>query len=183
MIRKFIQEITTASTGSPGYKSADASGKYLGRFGELGRTSLTAQRFIPSRKQTASYPPPLSSSSRHTISPYLINFIPKRIFLFYSWDTSAHQNGPRPASPTPESQSSISPLYYVSPPRIYLTHSAPIQADKALSGASGGFNLFGGRTEKYENAADLYSQAANAFRVQKMSMSYSSIKISSRSIN
>lgn len=45
----------------------------------------------------------------------------------------------------------------------------PTQADKALSGASGGFSLFGGRTEKYENAADLYTQAANAFRVQKLS--------------
>ncbi|KAJ5627062.1 vesicular-fusion protein sec17 [Penicillium herquei] len=42
------------------------------------------------------------------------------------------------------------------------------KADKALSGASGGFSWFGGRTEKYENAADLYTQAANAFRVQKL---------------
>jgi alpha-soluble NSF attachment protein len=41
------------------------------------------------------------------------------------------------------------------------------KADKAAQGASGGFSLFGGRTEKYENAADLYTQAANAFRVQK----------------
>ncbi|KAJ5380567.1 Tetratricopeptide-like helical [Penicillium cataractarum] len=42
------------------------------------------------------------------------------------------------------------------------------KADKALSSASGGFSWFGGRSEKYENAADLYTQAANAFRVQKM---------------
>ncbi|KAG5289258.1 vesicular-fusion protein sec17 [Histoplasma ohiense] len=48
-------------------------------------------------------------------------------------------------------------------PRILLQ-----KADKALQSASGGFSLFGGRTEKYENAADLYSQAANAFRAQKM---------------
>ncbi|MCJ1350083.1 MAG: vesicular-fusion protein S17 [Icmadophila ericetorum] len=41
------------------------------------------------------------------------------------------------------------------------------KADKALAGAGGGFSLFGGRAEKYENAADLYTQAANAFRVQK----------------
>lgn len=47
--------------------------------------------------------------------------------------------------------------------------SASLQADKALSSAGGGFSFFGGRTEKYENAADLYSQAANAFRVQKLS--------------
>lgn len=43
------------------------------------------------------------------------------------------------------------------------------KADKAAAGASGGFSFFGGRTEKWENAADLYSQAANAFRVQKLS--------------
>ncbi|KAH8705637.1 vesicular-fusion protein sec17 [Talaromyces proteolyticus] len=42
------------------------------------------------------------------------------------------------------------------------------KADKTLQGASGGFSFFGGRTEKYENAADLYIQAANAFRVQKL---------------
>ncbi|MCJ1397802.1 vesicular-fusion protein S17 [Xylographa trunciseda] len=41
------------------------------------------------------------------------------------------------------------------------------KADKALAGAGGGFSLFGGRTEKFENAADLYTQAANAFRMQK----------------
>ena len=42
-----------------------------------------------------------------------------------------------------------------------------LQADKAAAGASGGFSLFGGKTEKWENAADLYTQAANAFRMQK----------------
>ncbi|KAL1992798.1 hypothetical protein VTN49DRAFT_3554 [Thermomyces lanuginosus] len=42
------------------------------------------------------------------------------------------------------------------------------KADKALQSAQGGFSFFGGRTEKYENAADLYIQAANAFRVQKL---------------
>ncbi|KKK23952.1 hypothetical protein P175DRAFT_0503061 [Aspergillus ochraceoroseus IBT 24754] len=47
-------------------------------------------------------------------------------------------------------------------PRVLLQ-----RADKALQGASGGFSFFGGRTEKYENAADLYTQAANAFRIQK----------------
>ncbi|KAL2008680.1 hypothetical protein VTN00DRAFT_6874 [Thermoascus crustaceus] len=48
-------------------------------------------------------------------------------------------------------------------PRVLLQ-----KADKALQSASGGFSFFGGRTEKYENAADLYTQAANAFRVQKL---------------
>lgn len=48
-------------------------------------------------------------------------------------------------------------------PRVLLQ-----KADKALQSASGGFSLFGGRTEKYENAADLYIQAANAFKVQKL---------------
>ncbi|KAL8736425.1 MAG: hypothetical protein Q9166_000217 [cf. Caloplaca sp. 2 TL-2023] len=41
------------------------------------------------------------------------------------------------------------------------------KADKAAQGAGGGFSFFGGRTEKWENAADLYTQAANAFRMQK----------------
>lgn len=42
-----------------------------------------------------------------------------------------------------------------------------IQADKAAASAGGGFSFFGGRTEKYENAVELYTQAANAFRMQK----------------
>ncbi|KAL9004834.1 MAG: hypothetical protein Q9188_002352 [Gyalolechia gomerana] len=41
------------------------------------------------------------------------------------------------------------------------------KADKAAQGAGGGFSFFGGRTEKFETAADLYTQAANAFRMQK----------------
>lgn len=45
------------------------------------------------------------------------------------------------------------------------------KADKTAQGATGGLSLFGGRQEKWENAADLYSQAANAFRVQKQSQS------------
>lgn len=43
------------------------------------------------------------------------------------------------------------------------------KADKAAQGAGGGFSFFGGRAEKWENAADLYTQAGNAFRVQKQS--------------
>ncbi|KAL8657922.1 MAG: hypothetical protein Q9226_001447 [Calogaya cf. arnoldii] len=41
------------------------------------------------------------------------------------------------------------------------------KADKAAQGAGGGFSFFGGRTEKWEGAADLYTEAANAFRMQK----------------
>ncbi|KAI9848983.1 MAG: vesicular-fusion protein S17 [Sclerophora amabilis] len=41
------------------------------------------------------------------------------------------------------------------------------KADKAAQGAGGGLSFFGGRQDKYENAADLYTQAANAFRLQK----------------
>ncbi|KAK9776510.1 putative Vesicular-fusion protein sec17 [Seiridium cardinale] len=44
----------------------------------------------------------------------------------------------------------------------------PPSSNKALSSASGGFSFFGGREEKYMGAADLYIEAANAFRVQKM---------------
>jgi alpha-soluble NSF attachment protein len=42
------------------------------------------------------------------------------------------------------------------------------KADKMYASASGGFSLFGGRETKYMDAADLYIQAANAFRMQKM---------------
>ncbi|CAG8957912.1 hypothetical protein HYFRA_00000253 [Hymenoscyphus fraxineus] len=41
------------------------------------------------------------------------------------------------------------------------------KAEKAVAGASGGFSLFGGKQEKWENAAEFYNQAANAFRMQK----------------
>ena len=52
-------------------------------------------------------------------------------------------------------------------PRVHaLTQLLP-KADKAASGAGGAFSFFGNRTEKYENAADLYQRAANAFRMQK----------------
>lgn len=42
------------------------------------------------------------------------------------------------------------------------------KADKTLAGATGGFSFFGGKEQKYMDAADLYSQAANAFRMQQM---------------
>lgn len=36
-----------------------------------------------------------------------------------------------------------------------------------LQSASGGFKFFGGREDKYLEAADLYKSAANAFKMQK----------------
>ncbi|KAF2659454.1 alpha-soluble NSF attachment protein [Lophiostoma macrostomum CBS 122681] len=41
------------------------------------------------------------------------------------------------------------------------------QAEKTLQGAGSGFSFFGGRTEKYEQAAEQFIAAANAFRMQK----------------
>lgn len=41
------------------------------------------------------------------------------------------------------------------------------QADKAASSAGAGFGWFGSKTDKYENAASLYTQAANGYRIQK----------------
>ncbi|PSS00523.1 alpha-soluble NSF attachment protein [Coniella lustricola] len=41
------------------------------------------------------------------------------------------------------------------------------QADTLASKASGGFKLFGGREDKWQDAVDTYLQAANAFRMQK----------------
>lgn len=46
-----------------------------------------------------------------------------------------------------------------------------LQAQKALQGAGGGFSFFGGREEKYQNAADMFIEAANAFKMQGLSMS------------
>lgn len=43
------------------------------------------------------------------------------------------------------------------------------QAEKTLAGAGGGFGFFGSREQKYMDAADLFTQAANAFRLQKSS--------------
>lgn len=42
------------------------------------------------------------------------------------------------------------------------------KAEKALSSAGGGFSFFGGREEKYQNACDLFVEAANALRMAKM---------------
>ena len=42
-----------------------------------------------------------------------------------------------------------------------------MQAEKTAQSAGSGFSLFGGKTEKYESAVELYTQAANAFRLQK----------------
>lgn len=47
-------------------------------------------------------------------------------------------------------------------PRIPLAN-----AEKAVKAASGGFSLFGGKTEKWESAAGYYTEAANAFRLKK----------------
>ncbi|ODA81662.1 hypothetical protein RJ55_00164 [Drechmeria coniospora] len=44
------------------------------------------------------------------------------------------------------------------------------KAEQALRGAGGGFSFFGGREEKYQNAADLFTQAANAFKMQKQNV-------------
>ncbi|OAQ96493.1 hypothetical protein LLEC1_01388 [Akanthomyces lecanii] len=47
---------------------------------------------------------------------------------------------------------------------------ARVQAEKTLQGASSGFSFFGGREDKYQNAADLFVQAANAFKMQKQDL-------------
>jgi len=44
------------------------------------------------------------------------------------------------------------------------------KADKAFNSIGSGFSFFGGKSEKYENAVDLYIQAANAFRMTKQGM-------------
>ncbi|KAF4582050.1 vesicular-fusion protein sec17 [Ophiocordyceps camponoti-floridani] len=44
------------------------------------------------------------------------------------------------------------------------------KAQKALQGAGSGLSFFGGREDKYQNAADLFIQAANAFKMQKQNV-------------
>lgn len=41
------------------------------------------------------------------------------------------------------------------------------QADKAYSSAGSGFSFFGSKTEKFENAAELYIKAGGAYRLQQ----------------
>ena len=43
-----------------------------------------------------------------------------------------------------------------------------IQADKKASKSKGGFFSFGSSSTKYEEAAETYIEAANAFRLQKL---------------
>lgn len=43
------------------------------------------------------------------------------------------------------------------------------QAQKQLQSAGGGFSFFGGREDKYQEAADLFIQAGNAFKMQQQS--------------
>lgn len=40
------------------------------------------------------------------------------------------------------------------------------KAEKTIQSASGGFGFFSNKEQKYQDAADLYVQAANAFRMQ-----------------
>ncbi|KJZ80405.1 Putative vesicular-fusion protein sec17-like protein [Hirsutella minnesotensis 3608] len=44
------------------------------------------------------------------------------------------------------------------------------KAEQTVKSAGGGFSFFGGREDKYQNAADLYIQAANAFKMQKQNI-------------
>lgn len=43
------------------------------------------------------------------------------------------------------------------------------KAEKTIQSASGGFGFFSNKEQKYQDAADLYVQAANAFRMQEAS--------------
>ncbi|KKA28762.1 hypothetical protein TD95_004794 [Thielaviopsis punctulata] len=45
-----------------------------------------------------------------------------------------------------------------------------LKAEKTLASASSGFSFFGGREEKYQTAADCFTQAGNAFRMQKLNV-------------
>ena len=82
-------------------------------------------------------------------------------------------------STLPQRPNSSNPLHIVYPtsiPSIILTVAPKMardpvqllaQADKAYSSADSGFSWFGSRTEKYENAAELYISAGGAYRLQQ----------------
>jgi alpha-soluble NSF attachment protein len=49
------------------------------------------------------------------------------------------------------------------------------KAQKQLQSAGGGFSFFGGREDKYQEAADLFTQAANAFKMQQQSTPFTAL--------
>lgn len=49
-----------------------------------------------------------------------------------------------------------------------------VKAEKTIQSASGGFGFFSNKEQKYQDAADFYVQAANAFRMQEASQFASS---------
>lgn len=51
-----------------------------------------------------------------------------------------------------------------------------------LASAGTGFGFFGGREQKYRDAADLYVQAANAFRMQNLSTYFEARRSFARSM-
>ena len=61
--------------------------------------------------------------------------------------------------------------YAPPPPSVTGSYRANVlyheQAQKTLDGAGSGFSFFGGREEKYQNAADTFVQAGNAFKMQQ----------------
>lgn len=79
----------------------------------------------------------------------------------------------------PQRPSSSNPLHLVYPksiPSIPLTVAPKMardpvqllaQADKAYASAGSGFGWFGSKTEKFENAAELYISAGGAYRLQQ----------------
>ena len=83
--------------------------------------------------------------------------------LFYPSGHLAYDRDHGTGSPCPSPKGM--PIY----PSIYPDKLTSAKADRAAAGAVGGFSFFGGRQEKWENASDLYTQAANAFRLQKQS--------------
>lgn len=57
----------------------------------------------------------------------------------------------------------------MSPDNSTGAHAQTLKAKKTLQSASGGFSFFSNKEDKYQNAAELYIQAANAYRLENMS--------------
>lgn len=77
-------------------------------------------------------------------------------------------HGPRPPRAASEGNEDTVPLPRDAHATAQLTTQRQ-QAEKTLQSAGSGFSFFGGREEKYQNAADAFIEAANAFKMQGQS--------------
>jgi hypothetical protein len=113
----------------------------------------------PARYKTTTRTPTTASLSIDSRRPRILPFTNITAHDTMALDPRALEEKVRPPlSPTP--------------PCLSATANCSLQkAKKTLQSAGGGFSFFSNKEEKYQNAADLYVQAANAYRLERMSTS------------